>query len=209
LASGFYLLNHHLLKKCSSSVPSLINYRDNTTNKASMNTPSLTSAQSRAGFFRRLGALIYDAFMALSLGMVVVMISLAAIVICDHADLIKITGSHADYLTQQLWFKGVFWLSILLFYMGFWCKAGQTIGMRAWRIQLQNRKGGTISPAQAILRIATALLGLGNLLVLLDRRHKWALQDWATKTDVVFLGKVKDLPKTTSAAPVNQKASKG
>ena len=61
--------------------------------------------------------------------------------------------------------------------------------MRAWRLKVQTRDGKLISWSQAVIRSVTALLGLGNLVVLVDFKNKRALQDYLSKTEVVALTK--------------------
>jgi uncharacterized RDD family membrane protein YckC len=61
--------------------------------------------------------------------------------------------------------------------------------MRAWRLKVQTNQGSLISWPQAIIRSISALLGLGNLVVLVDFKNKKALQDYLSKTEVVTLTK--------------------
>ncbi|MGB0860318.1 MAG: RDD family protein, partial [Pseudoalteromonas spongiae] len=70
-----------------------------------------------------------------------------------------------------------------------WCKGDQTIGMRAWRLKVRNLDGTQITKPQALIRAITALLGLGNLLVLVDFKNKRSLQDYLAKTEVITLSK--------------------
>ena len=73
----------------------------------------------------------------------------------------------------------VFLLAIIATYFcGFWCKSGQTLAMKTWRIKLQNRDGGLLSPSQALLRFALAFAGfaLGGLTIwwaLFDREQQF------------------------------------
>ncbi len=60
------------------------------------------------------------------------------------------------------------WLLIVafLFFGWFWTHGGQTLGMRTWRIRVQNPDGSAVSWAQALRRYLAALvswaaLGLG------------------------------------------------
>ena len=77
----------------------------------------------------------------------------------------------------------------LVFFGYFWTKSGQTIGMRAWRLKVQTLEGNLISWPQSIIRSISALLGLGNLVVLVDFKNKKALQDYISKTEVIALTK--------------------
>jgi uncharacterized RDD family membrane protein YckC len=80
-------------------------------------------------------------------------------------------------------------LVVCYFFIYFWCKGGQTIGMRAWRLKVQRLDGQPITKLQAIIRAITSLLGLGNLLVLVDFKNKRSLQDYLARTEVITLSK--------------------
>ena len=51
-------------------------------------------------------------------------------------------------------------LVCFFFYGGFWVRAGQTLGMRAWRLRITRRDGRGIGWSQALLRFLTASLWL-------------------------------------------------
>jgi uncharacterized RDD family membrane protein YckC len=59
--------------------------------------------------------------------------------------------------------------------------------MRAWRLRIQNLDGSLITISTGIKRLLPTLLGLGNILVIFDRKNKLSLQDRLTKTEVVVL----------------------
>jgi len=68
---------------------------------------------------------------------------------------------------------------------------GQTLGMRAWKLQLQNMRPGPISWWQVLLRFMVALLsallcGLGYLWMLIDKQ-KLTWHDRYSETRVVQL----------------------
>lgn len=59
------------------------------------------------------------------------------------------------------------------YFCWFWCKSGQTLAMKTWRIKLENSNGDLLSPIQALTRFAVALVGicLGGVTLF------WALVD--------------------------------
>ena len=77
------------------------------------------------------------------------------------------------------------WVSY--FFIFFWAKSGQTIGMKAWRLKLQNQDGSLISKKTGLKRLLPTVLGLGNLWVIFDRKNKLSVQDRVTDTEVVVL----------------------
>lgn len=56
----------------------------------------------------------------------------------------------------------LFLLSVIVgYFCFFWCKTGQTLAMKTWRIKLENSEGKLLSPVQSLTRFALALLGVG------------------------------------------------
>ncbi|GAB1623059.1 RDD family protein [Agarivorans albus] len=155
-----------------------------------MANASATTSLPTAGFFRRLGAYIYDALMAIAIGMVATMLGLAAVAIGTNIGLITLPEGveHSTYLVGQIWFQGLIWGSIIMFYIWFWHNHGQTIGMRAWRLRVQNKDGSNISYTQALIRLFTSALGVGNLMVIVTKDNT-AFQDIWGRCQVVTLPK--------------------
>jgi uncharacterized RDD family membrane protein YckC len=87
------------------------------------------------------------------------------------------------------------WLALvpLLFYVYFWIKGGQTLGMRAWRMRLVRMDGSPVDLRGALLRCLGAILslipfGLGFLWMLTDpERLTW--HDRLSGTRLVMLEK--------------------
>ena len=79
------------------------------------------------------------------------------------------------------------------FFAGFWYWGGQTLGMRAWRMQVRRHDGAPLAAGQAALRLAALLLalapaGIGLLWMLVDRdRLPW--HDRLAGTRVIVLPK--------------------
>ena len=88
-------------------------------------------------------------------------------------------------------FMRAYWFVITFGFFGwFWTHGGQTLGMRAWRLQLRRSDGGPLHWATAMLRFATAipswLLVLGVLWCVVDRqRRSW--YDIVAGTEIIVL----------------------
>ncbi len=100
-----------------------------------------------APIWRRIAALVYDSLILLAISMVY-----GAVAIGIH---VAIYGTGSDDYQPRL--TGLFfqlgWLiSLMGFYVFFWRKAGQTAGMRAWRLTLIGGKNQLPSHKQAIIR---------------------------------------------------------
>lgn len=137
-----------------------------------------------ASLVKRLGALTYD-LMAVSA--LCFMVSALWVIGLNGSE--AITKTHPYYPYMQASFP----LTGLLFFLFFWLREGQTLGMRAWRIQVQHKEGGKITLIQALTRagvavISFATLGLGYFWQLLPPAKK-SWHDRASNTIVVQLPK--------------------
>lgn len=111
-----------------------------------------------AGVFRRLAALFYDGLLLMAVSMAYGALALAIKV---HLLGQEVTvGERAEIG----WPGFVGWVVVLVgFYCYFWLRSGQTLGMRAWRLQLVSRRPAPLSLAQCLLRCPLALLSLAPL----------------------------------------------
>lgn len=143
----------------------------------------------RANFFKRLGAYIYDLFAIAAVLMVAGILGILVAIIGSKIGIINLEGYQdvAAYLSQSTLFAAYLALVIIAFYGYFWTKAGQTLGMKAWRLRVQNSDGSNISWTQAIIRMSTSAFGLGNVMALLTGRN--AFQDLWGECEVVVLTK--------------------
>ena len=147
----------------------------------------------RAGFRRRFGSWVYDLLIIIAIFMLSGYVCVALFVLLDYLEVINLVRNDFDidwnssHPIYRVVFNtlGVAW--ICGFFIYFWSKKGQTLGMRAWRLRIQNEDGSLINIMTGIKRLIYALFGLGNITVLFDRRNKLSLQDRLTKTEVVVL----------------------
>lgn len=89
------------------------------------------------------------------------------------------------------------------FYYYFWRRNGQTLGMQAWRLRLDNRAGGRATPLQCLKRMPVGLLallcgGLGYWWIWFDREGR-AWQDRFSDTRVVVLPKPQKATRASKA----------
>lgn len=85
----------------------------------------------------------------------------------------------------------IYLLVICFFYFAWpWLRSGQTLGMKAWRIQLQSTDGKALTWGQALLRFSMAIvswlmLGIGFFWAIVDKQHRtW--HDWMSQTRIVL-----------------------
>ncbi len=147
----------------------------------------------RAGFRRRFGSWIYDCLIIIAIFMLSGYACVALFVALDYFEIISITRSgfgidwNASHPAYRIAFNSWCIVWVCIFFVYFWSKKGQTLGMRAWRLRVQNLDGSLLSTTTAIKRLVPTLLGLGSLIVLVDRKNKLSLQDRLTNTEVVVL----------------------
>ena len=145
-----------------------------------------------AGLLRRLGALLYDSFLIAAIWMLLGY-ALQLIVGPDTSTLVD-GRVQTDPLLDWILFT-LMCGSCVGFYVWFWCRGGQTLGMLAWRIKVVDHEGAHISIGQALVRFGLAwpaffCFGLGYLWLYVDPDGN-ALHDRWSGTRVVILPKSK------------------
>ena len=144
------------------------------------------------GLIRRLAAAGYD-----------LLLLLAVLMVATFAYLGIYIGIYGEATAHQQadagGFIGDHLLSVIIiivttgFYLLFWTKKGQTLGMQAWRIRLQQPNGLSITRTQALIRLLVCQLswlcaGLGFFWQLVDNQSRtW--HDIASNTQLVVLPK--------------------
>lgn len=97
-----------------------------------------------AGLLRRFPAMIYDSLLLLA----VLIFATIPVILFTHGEA---TRSGNPFVSTWL-----FMISFL-FFVWFWTHGGQTLGMRAWKIRLQQENGQAVTLWQALLRFITGL----------------------------------------------------
>ena len=138
-----------------------------------------SDCRRHAGLLRRLGAMLYDGFL------------LAGVMIVAAIPL-PFFQSAAD---GSAWVRALIQIYLILvcflFFGWFWTHGGQTLGMRAWRLQLCRIDGQNLAWSTAVVRFLSALLswlalGLGFFWVAIDPQNR-AWHDRLSKSIVVVL----------------------
>jgi uncharacterized RDD family membrane protein YckC len=131
-----------------------------------------------APLWRRLASASYDLLLAVAL---LLSGSLILVLVRDAAHL---------QIGLALW-RAYYMVILFAFFGGFWMRGGQTLGMKAWRLQLRRDDGGRVLFLTALLRFLAAWLswllgGAGMLWCLVDRRRR-AWHDIIAGTEVVTI----------------------
>ncbi|WP_052393221.1 RDD family protein [Pseudomonas rhizosphaerae] len=144
-----------------------------------------------ASLARRLAAAAYDLILLVALLMVATALyKLSQLIWYGEARLRAL--SEAGALDQDPWLSLLLACLSFTFFAHFWTRAGQTLGMQAWSIRVQNVDGSEVSLGQALLRFMLAILswlclGMGWWWMLFDRRKRtW--HDLGSRSQVVRTG---------------------
>ena len=144
-------------------------------------TDNTTPALKTAGLFRRLLAIIYDLFLLIALLFIATTIAMV------------LSGGNAIVPGQPLYPFYVIYLLIVsfVFYGWFWTHGGQTLGMKTWKMRLQQTNGEAMTWRLALIRFVTAMIswsivGAGYLWSLFSpSKRTW--HDIASRTLLVDL----------------------
>lgn len=158
-----------------------------------MSTFNFTSFP-RAGFIRRVASWVYDVLLAIAIYMTAGAVGFLIFAVFAYFGLVDMNGQQHLIEAQQssvvysalIYSWNIAWVSY--FFIFFWARSGQTLGMKAWRLRVQRQSDGSlIDKRTGIKRLLPTLLGLGNLWLLIDWKNKLSLQDKLTDTEVVLL----------------------
>jgi uncharacterized RDD family membrane protein YckC len=155
-----------------------------------LSTGTDPSGYPRAGLLRRMAALLYDAFLVaaiwMSLGFVLQMIF--------GTDTSRLADGRVvvDPLYRVLVFAMMVG-SAATFYIWFWRRTGQTLGMIAWRIKVLSHNNTQISLKQGLIRFFAAwpafwIAGAGYLWLYIDKDGD-ALHEKLSRSKTVLLPK--------------------
>lgn len=142
-----------------------------------------------APLWRRLAAMAYDSVLIMAIWMVVAFIVLASFGI-DNARTVD-----GDVVTLDPLYKNVLLVAMIFsawtFFAWFWNHSGQTLGMQAWRVKVQNADGSSLTVKQTVIRFFGALLsmlpaGCGYWFMLFHAEKK-SLHDLMSSSEVVLV----------------------
>lgn len=154
--------------------------------------PEATIEFASPNLLRIFASMVYD-----SLLLAAISIAYGAVVVGIHVAILGApeAGHRIQWSLPASIVISVGWLVVLMFfYMYFWQKLGQTLGMKTWRIQLVDAQTHQlVSYSQALKRslaalISLVLLGLGYWFSLVHPKRR-SLHDLFSGTRLILLKK--------------------
>ena len=144
------------------------------------------------GFLRRIGAMTYDGLL------------LAALMFLATLPFVAVRGGE-PVEPGETTYRLALLLVAYLFFVGFWTRSGRTLGMQAWRIQLERFDGGRADIPVASLRFLASILSL----IPLGLGFWWQLFDKESLTwhDRISKTRLRYYPKPTTDTEANDKAA--
>ncbi|MEX0740883.1 MAG: RDD family protein [Pseudohongiella sp.] len=147
----------------------------------------------RAGLLRRLAALLYDMFLVFAMWMILGFILLFVFGLFADNTSELVDGRVQTHPVLSLLTLAMMVTSAASFYLWFWQRTGQTLGMIAWRIKALRTDNQSIPPKQGLIRFVAAwpafwLGGLGYFWLYVDKNHD-AVHERMSGTKTVLLPK--------------------
>ena len=147
-----------------------------------------------AGVVRRLAAMVYDGLLVFG----VLFTATLPTLFLTPGEQRLVNGEVVHELPTLVdgWPFQVYLLAVYIsFFCWFWRKNGQTLGMQAWRLKIEDIAGGRITFIQCLQRllgatISTLCLGLGYWWIWIDKEHLSWHDHWS-KSRVVVVAKKK------------------
>ncbi|MEH6493695.1 RDD family protein [Halopseudomonas sp.] len=144
------------------------------------------------GLIRRLAAAGYDLLLLLAVLMVATF-GYLGIYIGLYGEAVAHQQAEAGSFVGDHVLSLIVLLVTIAFYLTFWTIKGQTLGMQAWRIRLQQVSGQSITRKQALIRLLVSQAswlcgGLGFFWQLWDKQSR-SWHDIASGTQIVVLPK--------------------
>ena len=141
-----------------------------------------------AGLARRLGAMLYDSLLIFAVSWAVTALVIGVRVGLSGEQAVRALGGPA---ASGLALQVPLALAVAGFFLWFWTRSGQTLGMQSWRLRLETEDGERLGWQRALARLllavlSAACLGAGYWWILLDARKRSWHDRW-TRTRVVLL----------------------
>lgn len=148
---------------------------------------NISKKSTNAALWRRLAAILYDSTLIIAIWMIVGFITLKAFGITEartlEGDVVVLDPLFGKVLFCAMMF------SAFTFFSWFWTHSGQTLGMQAWKLKVQNSDGSAITYKQSLIRFLLApcsffCFGLGYFFMFVNP-DKQTFHDKISKSEII------------------------
>ena len=130
---------------------------------------NMANKYEKIGFIKNIIICVYDLMLLFS---VLFFMSLPWVIVTS-----------GEAVTGNIFYQLYLLIIILTYYLWFWIKHGQTLGMKSWKTYVLNTDNTKINIRQGVLRIILALVG-GHLILIFTSK---SLQDIISNSHIVKL----------------------
>ena len=130
---------------------------------------NMVNKYEKVGFIKNIIICIYDLMLLFS---VLFFMSLPWMIVTS-----------GEAVTGNIFYQLYLLIIILTYYLWFWIRHGQTLGMKSWKTYVLNTDNTKINIRQGLLRIILALVG-GHLILIFTNK---SLQDIISNSHIVKL----------------------
>ena len=130
---------------------------------------NMANKYEKIGFIKNIIICVYDLMLLFS---VLFFMSLPWVLVAS-----------GEAVTGNIFYQLYLLIIILTYYLWFWIRHGQTLGMKSWKTYVLNTDNTKINIRQGILRITLALVG-GHLVLIFTNK---SLQDIISNSHIVKL----------------------
>ena len=130
---------------------------------------NVVNKYEKVGFIKNIIICIYDIMLLFS---VLFFMSLPWVIV-----------TNGEAVAGNIFYQLYLLIIILTYYLWFWIKHGQTLGMKSWKTYVLNSDNTKINIRQGILRIILALVGGHLVLIFIGK----SLQDIVSNSHIVKL----------------------
>jgi len=110
------------------------------------------------GLLRRLGVMAYDILLLAGLLLFAILLFLA--ITGQLGNIEEGVPMEVRSPALRIGLQAYLLAIVMVFYVGFWCTSGRTLGLQTWKLRVETMQGERLSVGQGVLRFVVALIAL-------------------------------------------------
>ncbi|MDH5190395.1 MAG: RDD family protein [Gammaproteobacteria bacterium] len=134
--------------------------------------------KNHPGLMKRLAVMLYDGMLLFGV------LFFASLIVMLPVD-------EPETIATHLWYQVYLVVVCYLYFAYAWTRSGQTLGLKTWKLRVQQPDGKSITWVQSLIRFVSAIIswsifGMGFLWILFDKNNM-AWHDYLSKTEIIKL----------------------